>query len=64
MEREAEKMQQESDRVGGRIEESRGDWESKEGDQSVPGAQPDAEEELGQEIEEQEQEERQERDAE
>jgi hypothetical protein len=39
LERDADKMEQESKRVGGRIEESRSDWESKEADQTVPGAQ-------------------------
>jgi hypothetical protein len=39
LERDADKMEQESERVGGRIDESRSDWESKEADQQVPGAQ-------------------------
>ena len=39
LERDADKMEQESERVGGRIEETRSDWESKETSQSVPGAQ-------------------------
>jgi hypothetical protein len=39
LESDADKMEKESKRVGGRIEESRSDWESKEADQKVPGAQ-------------------------
>jgi hypothetical protein len=41
LEREADKMEQESQRVEGRIDESRSDWESKQADQQVPGAQAD-----------------------
>lgn len=41
LEREADKMEQESERVKGRIDETRSDWESKEADQQVPGAQAD-----------------------
>jgi hypothetical protein len=49
LEGEADKMEQESQRVEGRIEESRRDWEAKEGDVSVPGAQPNPEEVLREE---------------
>jgi hypothetical protein len=41
LEREADKMEQESQRVEGRIDETRSDWKSKEADQQVPGAQAD-----------------------
>jgi hypothetical protein len=45
LERDAEKLEHESDRVGGHIEETRSDWEAKEKDSSVPGAQPEIEDE-------------------
>jgi hypothetical protein len=41
MERDAERMEHESDRVGDHIDETRRDWEAKEEDPGVPGAQPD-----------------------
>jgi hypothetical protein len=41
MERDAEKMEEHSDKVGERIEETRREWEAKEQDPSIPGAQPD-----------------------
>jgi hypothetical protein len=44
LEREAGRMEDESDRVGGVIDDARRDWESKEQDAAVPGAQPDPEE--------------------
>lgn len=40
MEREADRMEEESERVGDDIEEARDEWEAKERDPSVPGAQP------------------------
>jgi hypothetical protein len=40
MEHDAQRMEHDSGKVGDRIEEARGDWHSKEQDQSVPGAQP------------------------
>jgi hypothetical protein len=40
MERDADKMEEHSDKVGERIEETRQEWEAKERDPSVPGAQP------------------------
>ena len=43
LERDAERMEEQGDRVGRRIDETRSDWESKEHDVSVPGAQPDPE---------------------
>jgi hypothetical protein len=51
VEREVDKLQQHTDHVGRRIEDTRKDWESKQEDQQVPGAQseealhPDDEEE-------------------
>jgi hypothetical protein len=44
MEHDAERMEHESERVGDHIEEARRDWEAKEQDESVPGAQPDEDE--------------------
>ncbi len=41
LEREADSMEHDSDRVGERIEETRRDWEANVQDPSVPGAQPD-----------------------
>lgn len=45
LEREAEKMEHESERVGAEIDDARDEWEANEQDSSVPGAQPDPEEE-------------------
>jgi hypothetical protein len=45
LERDAERMEQESERVGDHIEDARGEWEAKEQDPSVPGAQPDPDDE-------------------
>jgi hypothetical protein len=45
MERDVRRMEEESDRVGDRIDDARQDWEAKEKDASVPGAQPDPDEE-------------------
>jgi hypothetical protein len=45
LERDAEKMEQHSDKLGERIEETRREWEAKEQDPSIPGAQPDPDEE-------------------
>lgn len=42
LQRDAERLEEQGDRVERRIEETRGDWESKEGDASVPGAQPES----------------------
>jgi hypothetical protein len=41
LEREAEKLEDHSDEVGDRIEDARKEWEAKEDDPTVPGAQPD-----------------------
>jgi hypothetical protein len=45
MERRAGEMEEDSQQLGHQIEETRSDWESKEEDSSVPGAQPDHDEE-------------------
>jgi hypothetical protein len=45
MERDADEMEEHSDKVGERIEETRHEWEAKEQDPSVPGAQPEPGEE-------------------
>ena len=52
LEREAEKLEQESARVSDKIDDAREDWRAKEGDVSVPGAQPDLEKELDEEEQE------------
>ena len=41
LEREAQDMEQRSEKVGDRIEETKRDWGAKEDDPSVPGARPD-----------------------
>ncbi len=43
-ERELEQMEEESERLGEHIDETREDWEHKEQDSSVPGAQPEGDE--------------------
>jgi hypothetical protein len=45
MERDADRMEHEAERVGDHIDETRRDWEAKEQDPGVPGAQPDEGEE-------------------
>jgi hypothetical protein len=40
LEREAEKLDEHSDEVGEHIDEARREWEAKEEDPTVPGAQP------------------------
>jgi hypothetical protein len=45
LEGEADKMEKESERVGGNIDDARDDWESKQADPSIPGAQGDPDEE-------------------
>ena len=44
-ERELADMEERSQRVGEHIDEARKEWEAKEEDPSVPGAQPDPDEE-------------------
>jgi len=39
LEREADKLEQHTEHVGRRIEDTRKEWESKQEDQQVPGAQ-------------------------
>jgi hypothetical protein len=41
MDEDTEKMEQHSEQLGERIEDIESDWERKEQDASVPGAQPD-----------------------
>ncbi len=45
LEHEAGRMEEHADKVGEHIEEAREDWEGKEHDPAVPGAQPDPGEE-------------------
>ena len=45
MEEDAEKMEEHSEQLGERISDVEDDWERKEQDASVPGAQPDPEDE-------------------
>jgi hypothetical protein len=47
LEREADDMEHQSDKLGEHIDETRRDWEAKEQDESVPGARPDEDEEDG-----------------
>ena len=52
MQHEADRMEHESERVGEHIEEARRDWDAKQSDASIPGAQPDPDaEERGPEME-------------
>ena len=41
LERDADDMEERSDKLDQRIDETRSDWEAKEQDSSVPGAQPE-----------------------
>jgi hypothetical protein len=41
LEREADKLDEHSERVGEHIEEAKKEWEAKEEDPAVPGAQPE-----------------------
>jgi hypothetical protein len=47
LEHEAEGLEEHSEEVGDQIEGTRKDWEAKEQDRSVPGAQPDDPHETG-----------------
>ncbi|MBD0281601.1 MAG: hypothetical protein ICV69_05325 [Thermoleophilaceae bacterium] len=40
LEHEADRMENESERIGEHIDDARRDWEAKERDRRVPGAQP------------------------
>jgi hypothetical protein len=42
-EEELDRMEDESDRLKDEIDDTREDWESKKGSESVPGAQPEPE---------------------
>jgi hypothetical protein len=39
--RELDRLDEHSDEVGGKIDDARREWEAKEDDPAVPGAQPD-----------------------
>ena len=41
LERDADRMEEESERVGRNIDDARRDWETKEQDSAVPGARPE-----------------------
>jgi hypothetical protein len=45
LESELERLNEHSDEVGERIDETRREWEAKEDDPAVPGAQSDSDEE-------------------
>jgi hypothetical protein len=45
MERDADRLEDQSEKVGEHIDDTRRDWEAKEQDPGVPGAQPDPGEE-------------------
>ena len=42
LEHEAERLEEHSEEVGEQIEDARKEWEAKEEDPAVPGAQPDS----------------------
>ena len=44
LERDADDMEERSEKVGREIEDARGDWESKKSDAKIPGAQPEEDE--------------------
>ena len=54
MEEDADRLEQHSDQLGERIDDIRDDWERKEEDVSVPGAQPDADKQEQEEPREEE----------
>ena len=45
MEEDADKLEHHSDQLGERIEDAKDDWERKEKDVAVPGAQPEPDDE-------------------
>jgi hypothetical protein len=47
MEEDAERMEEHSEQLGERIDDVESDWERKEQDPSVPGAQPEEETSTG-----------------
>ena len=57
LEKQADKMQEESERVSGSIGDARDDWEQKQADQTIPGAQDDLEKILDPEADEEEEDE-------
>lgn len=48
-ERDADDMEERSDKLEQRIDETRSDWEAKEQDSAVPGAQPEESDQLPEE---------------
>jgi hypothetical protein len=50
MEEDLREMEHHSEEVGGDIDEARSDWEHKQDDPSVPGAEPEDEEQAGGEV--------------
>ena len=49
LEGEADKLQKQSDRLGGEVQDTRQDWEQKRSDPGVPGAVPPPDEDQGDE---------------
>jgi len=47
MDQRAAEMEDRADELGRRVAETRGDWERKQQDSSVPGAEPDHEDRAG-----------------
>jgi TolA-binding protein len=47
MDRRAREMEDRADELGQRVSETRGDWQRKQQDTSVPGAEPDHEDRAG-----------------
>jgi hypothetical protein len=45
MEEDADKLEQHSEKLGDRIDNAQDDWDRKQQDVSVPGAQPDSDDE-------------------
>ena len=56
LEKEARRMEEEAERVGRNIDSVRGEWESKQQDQQVPGAARDPEVEYAEERAQEEEE--------
>jgi hypothetical protein len=52
LERDAERLEEQGDRLERQIDDARSDWESKEHDASVPGAQPEPDEDEASDPEE------------
>ena len=47
MDQRAGEMEDRADELGGRVADTRGDWQRKQQDSEVPGAEPDHEERAG-----------------